>query len=77
MMDGAFFRVCALCLGRVNFFSIYAQTIQNMLELIKIYCKTETRKIMFSRDISKSSSYSTFFICPMIFLITDTGKTVD
>lgn len=39
------FSQCVLC----------AQPIQN-LELIEIYCKTKTRKIMFASDISESSS---------------------
>lgn len=55
-MDDALFGVSAFCMCRVNFLSVCAQPIQNLLELIEIYCKTETRKIMFARDVSESSS---------------------
>lgn len=55
MMDDMLFGVSAFCICRVKFLSVCAQPIQN-LELIEIYCKIKTRKIMSASDISESSS---------------------
>lgn len=60
---------------RVKLLSVCAQPVQSMQELNEIYCKTETRSIMFARHISE-----TFFPFLDIYLsfdifITDTVET--
>lgn len=56
MMDDTLFGVSAFCTCKVNFLSVCAQPIQKSAEVNWNPRKTETRKIMFARDISENSS---------------------
>lgn len=68
---------CTFCMCRVKLLSVCAQPSQRLQELIEIYCKTETRRIIFARDISE-----TFFSFIHIYfsfgiLITDTVESAE